>query len=242
MSQKLLVVGDKLASVAAVLDCLGLEITQMADSLDALREIAQRRFSLVVYSTPSFSAELLNFCVALRTVDPEIPFAVSSGKTGPAERAAVLNKGADEVLDTELSQVEQLARVAALLRRGAYKKPLEFSFGQEQYSKSYRIDDLEVDIDKKQAWMRGKLLSLTPTEYNLLETLALHSGKTLSQSQLSDKIWGYDSDVYENNIKWHVCRLRKKLGVNRSAPEYILTVRNRGYRLRLPEETAAISC
>ena len=228
MRQSVLVVGTCPEPIDAIVTQLGVKVERANDFEAVLRQASEYQSRLIIYSNVHASIELFDFCIALRNVHRVVPLVVAMRHSTIQDRVMALETGADDFLDLELPRIELRARLAALLRRVEIGRNWQCSKAERRI---YEIDTLEIDLDHKEARLDGIPLALSPTEYSILETLALQPGKTVSRSTLSDSLWGYDSDVYDDNIKWHICRLRKKLTADATAPEYIATVRNRGYRL-----------
>jgi two-component system KDP operon response regulator KdpE len=90
---------------------------------------------------------------------------------------------------------------------------------------------LIVDADNSQVTVRGKPVSLTPTEYQLLLTLAENAGRILSHEQLLSRVWGPEYVGEPGYVKRYIWYLRQKIEADPSAPEYIITERGFGYKL-----------
>jgi two-component system alkaline phosphatase synthesis response regulator PhoP len=228
MKLSVLVLGTAAEQIGTLLRQQGVLVELSPEPKTGLSDGWERTYNLIIYSCHSTSVELFDFCIALQNRNRTIPLVIAAQHSTLQDRVLALEIGADDFLTLELPEIELRARLAALLRRLTIDRNLRSPTAERRI---FKTDELEIDLDQKQARLAGKPLGLSPTEYSILETLALHPGKTISRSTLSDSLWGYDSDVYDDNIKWHICRLRKKLNPTSSAPEYIATVRNRGYRL-----------
>jgi DNA-binding response OmpR family regulator len=116
--------------------------------------------------------------------------------------------------------LEFLARVEALLRRS-----------QPRVSTGiYRLEDLEIDGDRRTAAVAGAEVSLSPLEFDLLNALAQRRGNLVSRAELLKEVWGYRSGIESRTVDTHIAKLRAK--IDRGARSRIVTVRKRGYRLR----------
>jgi len=91
---------------------------------------------------------------------------------------------------------------------------------------------IEVDLDRHEARVSGRRVTLTLTEFRLLADMLRHSGRVRSRDVLMTEVWGYDSQAMSRTIDTHVRRLRQKLG---PAADWIDTVRGIGYRIQAPE-------
>ena len=95
----------------------------------------------------------------------------------------------------------------------------------------YVFDELVVDGDHSQVTVRGKRVSLTPTEFQLLVTLAENAGRILSHEQLLSQVWGPEYVGESGYVKRYIWYLRQKIEDDPSDPQYILTERGFGYKL-----------
>lgn len=137
------------------------------------------------------------------------------------DKLEALTLGADDYILKPFSPIEMVARVKAVLRRSA------LSAGTN--TGPIRLGPLEVDVRETLVKIAGKRLSLTPSEYSILEHLALHPNSTVSRSELLEVIVS-DSEVHERIIDAHMSNLRRKF-IAAGALEMIETVRGIGYRL-----------
>jgi len=117
--------------------------------------------------------------------------------------------------------ISLLSRVEALLR-------------QLEAAARIRVGDLELEPNSSRAWKMGKLLSLSPREFQLLKHFAGQRNRILSRDYLLREVWGYEANVSSRTVDVHVAWLRQKLG-----PQYIQTVRGEGYRFSVPEPMPA---
>ncbi len=99
------------------------------------------------------------------------------------------------------------------------------------------IGKLTIDLARKRVKLRGRWISLPPTQYRLITTLALHRGQVVGYPELLKEVWGYNGDENEARelLKVHVRLIRRKLGLNPQTGEYLRAVRGFGYMLVDPE-------
>jgi DNA-binding response OmpR family regulator len=104
--------------------------------------------------------------------------------------------------------------------------------GEEEYEglPEVRFGDLLVDFVRHQVRVRGKHVSLTPSEFKLLEVLIREPGRAFSRLELLDRVFGYDFEGFERTVDVHVMNLRRKIEPNRKNPTYIKTVYGMGYK------------
>lgn len=141
------------------------------------------------------------------------PVLMLTARDGIRDRVRGLDGGADDYLTKPFDLAELLARVRALIRRGA-DKPLA------------RLDlrGAAIDLAARTVSRGGETVPLTPREYGLVEYLALHRGEVVSRTALYDHLFGEDDDTLSNLLDVHVSNIRKKLG-----HDFILTRRGHGY-------------
>lgn len=158
-------------------------------------------------------------CEEIRKAGVETPILMLTAKDGEYDEADALDIGADDFLRKPFSLVVLIARLRALLRRGAGRAKA-----------SLRVGDLELDLSTKCAVRSGRRIELTPREFALLEYLMYNAGTVLTKAQILDHVWspGFLGD--ENVVEVYIGYVRKKI----DAPfdrKLISTVRGVGYRI-----------
>jgi DNA-binding response OmpR family regulator len=153
---------------------------------------------------------------ALRAEKNWVPVLMLSAKDGEYDQADGLDCGADDYLTKPFSYVVLVARLRALLRRGAPERPSVLTVGE-----------LTLDPARRRVTSGGEEIVLTAREYALLEYLMRRPGQVVSKTELLDHVWDASIDTAPNAVEVYVGYLRRKLG--RDALE---TVRGAGYRLR----------
>lgn len=144
-----------------------------------------------------------------------IPVLLLTARDSWRDKVDGLDAGADDYLAKPFVMAELLARIRALIRRGAGKATPMLSIGP-----------VEFDTRTKTAFLNGDQVTLTAQESRVLEMLMLHAGRPLSRTELSEHVYGYDEDRDSNTIEVFIRRLRRKLGA-----AFIQTERGRGYRV-----------
>ena len=165
-------------------------------------------------------------CRRIRQQSP-IPILMLTARAGEEDIVAGLAMGADDYVTKPFSPRELVARVQTLFRRcGSGLAPC-------LQVQSWNGDDLEVDFSAHTVLKGGKAVSLTPTEFQVLATLARHPDKVFTRAELVDRVLGTDFDGYDRTIDSHVKNLRAKIETDTADPVYILTIRGLGYRFGL---------
>lgn len=161
-------------------------------------------------------------CRELRR-NSDVPIIMLTARDDEIDRISGLTLGADDYVVKPFSPRELVARVKAILRRTAPRSGFQ---GQKLISK-----DLVLDLEKRTVTLKGRFLSLTPHEYNLLKALMTAPGRVFTRSELIDRIYPRnEATVIDRVIDVHIGKLRQKIEANQSTPAYILTVRGVGYQ------------
>ena len=158
-------------------------------------------------------------CSTLREEGIWTPILMLTAKDGELDEAEALDLGADDYLTKPFSYVVLVARLRALLRRGAPERPAILEAG-----------DLRYDPSSKRVWREGSEIDLTAREMALLEFLLRRKGEVVSKREIIDHVWDYDFEGDPNIVEVYVGHLRNKLDrpFERNS---IQTVRGSGYRL-----------
>jgi len=120
------------------------------------------------------------------------------------------------------------ARIRALLRRG--RAPSDGGSGSENQDSLLTVGSLSLDLHAYQVHVGGKIVQLTPTEFDLLYHLMTHPGEVFSSPQLLQQVWGYPPSAGDpSTVRWHIKNLRAKIEPDPSHPVYICTVPRHGY-------------
>lgn len=154
----------------------------------------------------------------------KVPILVLSARGQEQDKVRALDAGADDYLTKPFGVNELVARIRVALRHAAAE-------GGGIEEPVFVLDQLRVDVARRQVFVRDEERHLTPTEYRLLTTLMKHAGKVMTHRQLLLEVWGPDS-TYENHyLRVYVGQLRQKLELDPARPRYILTEPGVGYRL-----------
>jgi len=218
---RILVVEDDLAlqdQLARRLRAAGYALDAASDGQEGLYYAREFDYDAAVIDLGLAKLDGLGLITAIRADERRFPILILTARGHWQDKVAGLEAGADDYLTKPFHMEELLARLNALVRRAAgFATPV------------IRTGPLSLDTAKKQALLDGTPVALTAYEYNLLEYLALNSGRVVSKAELTDHLYDQDFDRDSNVIEVFVGRLRKKL----HPVNPIHTARGQGYRFSL---------
>ena len=224
----ILVVDDELSVVEVVALYLrrdGFEVRIARDGREALTAIQERLPALVVLDVMLPELDGLEIMRRLRgNAFTDVPVILLTARSQEVDRIFGLEMGADDYVTKPFSPAELLSRVKAVLRRT--HKPR--SDTQDQKPLDY--GDIKINPQTRLATVRGKEVTLTATEFDLLWYLAEHPRHVFSRDQLMDEVWGFSDYLDPSTVTVHMRRLREKLEIDPSKPEWLITVWGVGYK------------
>ena len=227
---KILVVDDEQAvreSLRRSLRFNGYEVLTANDGLEAVATVRAENPELLILDVMMPNMDGLEVCRTLRSEGWDRPILVLTARDGVSDRVSGLDAGADDYLPKPFALEELLARVRSLVRRAsadsiAAEAPVESKLS---------FEDLELDADTREVSRGGRAISLTRTEFALLQLLMENPRKVLSRSKILEEVWGYDFPTSGNALEVYIGYLRKKTE-GESDARLIHTVRGVGYVLR----------
>ena len=235
MPIRILVVDDDPAMVGAITALVSTEGHQVVTAYDgdtAIRRWREERPDLILLDLAMPGLDGYSIARQLRDAGAAIPIIVVSGEIAEAAKVRALDIGADDYLTKPFGKGELLARIRAALRRAAAPASLPDAAGYRPgASGSLEVGPLVMDRGRHIVRAAGRVLDLTPTEYRLLEALALHGGEVVLRDALLRAGWPDDPDPDPLWLKPHLARLRRKLQLAGGPP--VVSVRAVGWRLGL---------
>ena len=209
------------------LEHAGFAVLTASDGAAALTTWRARRPDALVLDLGLPRVDGLDVVRAIRR-ESTVPIVILTARGDETDRVSGLELGADDYVVKPFSPKELVARVRAVLRR-ADAKPMS--------DERIAAGDLELDLARRRVTAAGRRVDLTPTEFELLATLAREPGRVWTRSQLLDAIHGFSLETYERAIDGHIRNLRRKLEPDDAAgtPRYVRTVHGVGYALAEPE-------
>ena len=229
MNESILLVEDDSqihGMVAEHLKKEGYRVTSAYDGEEAVRHFSQGGVHLVILDLMLPSANGLDLLQQFRR-DSHLPILIMSAKDSDVDKAIGLGFGADDYIGKPFSLVELAARVKAMLRRSN-----EYSQPESAASPDIiTVSDLEISMDQFLVTKKGKEISLTAKEFQILRLLASHPNQVFTKGQLFERVWNEPYYGDDNVINVHIRRLRGKIEDDPSSPTYIKTVWGIGYKL-----------
>ncbi|PHV68604.1 response regulator transcription factor [Williamsia muralis] len=223
---RILVVDDDRAvreSLRRSLTFNGYTVLTAGDGVEALEKINSDRPEAVVLDVMMPRLDGLEVCRRLRSTGDDLPILVLTARDSVSERVAGLDAGADDYLPKPFALEELLARLRALMRR-ATAEPLTDS-------EAMTFEDLTMDPVTRDVTRGERSISLTRTEFALLEMLMANPRRVLTRSRILEEVWGYDFPTSGNALEVYVGYLRRKTEAEGES-RLIHTVRGVGYVLR----------
>ncbi len=222
--EKILVVDDDRDILKVVQENLrleGFEALTASSGAEALKAASRSGPDLIILDLMLPDMDGLQVCRRVRQ-DSDVPIIMLTARDRVSDRVLGLETGADDYVIKPFDTMELMARVRALLRRrkGMARELVE-------------VEELRVDLRRREVWVKEKPVRLTFKEFELLQTLISHAGEPLSRDFIRQQAWK-NAPLYDwsRTIDMHVKRLRHKLEKDPENPRFILTVPGVGYKFR----------
>jgi two-component system, OmpR family, response regulator MprA len=223
---RILVVDDERAvreSLQRALELEGYGVELASDGEQALARLgAGNTCDAVILDVLMPGIDGLEVCRRLRSKGSTVPILMLTARAEVDSRVAGLDAGADDYLPKPFALAELLARLRALIRR---------STGDDAVGEVLSFSDLELDPGTREVTRSGHGISLTRTEFSLLELFLRNPRQVLTRSLIFERVWGYDFGPTSNSLDVYIGYLRRKTEEG-GAPRLIHTVRGVGYALR----------
>jgi DNA-binding response OmpR family regulator len=215
---RVLVVEDEKRMAAALkrgLEAEGFAVDVANDGVDGEWLATSQPHDVIVLDVMLPGIDGLMLCRRLRDQGVWAPILVLTARDTDRDEAEALDTGADDFLSKPFSYTVLLARLRALLRRGAPERPAVL-----------QVADLEIDPAARRVRRADEDLALTAKEFSVLEFLVRRKGEVVSKGEILEHVWDFAYDGGPNVVEVHVSSLRRKIGA-----EMIETVRGGGYRV-----------
>jgi DNA-binding response OmpR family regulator len=206
------------------LEIEGYRVIAVSNGLEALERLKSDLPDLVVLDVMMPEMDGFETLRRIREVS-SVPVLMLTVRSEESDRIRGLEIGADDYLTKPFSPRELQSRIKALLRRTFMPSP----------ARKTRIvvdDDLTLDFNSAEVFVRGEKVALRPTEYRLLYHLVNNAGRLMTHEALLAKVWGPEYRDESHYLRLYITYLRQKLERDPAQPRYILTERGMGYRFR----------
>ena len=226
---KILVVDDDQSvrdSLRKSLTFNGYDVVSATDGEDALARVRQESPDLLILDVEMPTLDGLAVCRELRSTGSDVLILMLAEKADVADRVAGLDAGADDFMAKPYALEEILARVRSLHRRS-----VRTAVAQNAEVKPLAFEDLSLNPETREVSRGGRHISLTRTEFALLELLLKNQRKVLSRTKILEEVWGYDFPTSGNALEVYIGYLRRKTEEGDES-RLIHTVRGVGYVLR----------
>jgi two-component system KDP operon response regulator KdpE len=226
---RVLVVDDEpqiVRGLQIILRGAGYTVEAAQTKAEALAVLGSRPPDALVLDLVLPDGEGVEVCAEVRRFS-RLPILVLSAVGDEREKVRALDAGADDYITKPFGTDELLARLRAVLRRA-----VEPGAGSELI-----VGDLTIDVLDRRVTRGGAEVHLTPIEFDIVRVLAHHLGRLVTHRQLLRDVWGPEYGQETHYLRVHIARIRAKLELNPSRPEYLITEPGVGYRLRDPADS-----
>lgn len=202
----------------------GFEATVVADGPSALAEFERSGADIVLLDLMLPGMSGTDVCKQLRARS-SVPVIMVTARDSEIDKVVGLELGADDYVTKPYSARELIARIRAVLRRGADTDDGSIGDGVLE------AGPVRMDVERHVVSVNGEQITLPLKEFDLLEYLMRNSGRVLTRGQLIDRVWGADYVGDTKTLDVHVKRLRSKIESDPANPVHLVTVRGLGYKL-----------
>ena len=201
----------------------GYEVTAATDGEEALEAVQKEFIDLIVLDIMMPKVDGVEVCRRIREWS-DIPIIILSARGDENDKVKCLELGADDYLTKPFGIAELMARINTAFR---HRGDTTVAPAQANFT----CDGLEINFAKRRVTVNGSEITLTPTEYSLLQQLAVNSDKVLTHSMLLHSVWGNEYSSEKEYLRVFVGRLRRKLEPDPKNPRYNQTVPGVGYHI-----------
>jgi two-component system, OmpR family, response regulator RegX3 len=199
----------------------GYEVEVAATGPEALQTFERTGADLVLLDLMLPGLSGTEVCRELRTRS-HVPIIMVTARDSEVDKVVGLELGADDYVTKPFSSRELVARIRAVLRRGAEPKKMMLNVVE--------AGPVRMDVERHVVTVDGNQVALPLKEFDLLELLLRNAGRVLTRGQLIDRVWGADYVGDTKTLDVHVKRLRAKIEPDPASPKYLVTVRGLGYK------------
>ena len=206
------------------LEMSGFSIDTATDGQMGLNMALKSDYELIILDVMMPKMDGFEVCQNIRKVNKKVPILLLTAKGAIEDKVKGFNCGADDYLVKPFDIQELLGRVRALLRRNA-------PAGNTSTNETLSLGEIKLFPESLETSIKGQIIKLTPTEFEILYCLMQYANKAVSLTTLLNEVWGYDEDEDVRMVRVHVGGLRQKIETNPKHPEFLHTVTGVGYKL-----------
>ena len=226
---QVLVVDDEpryLKLVRYNLEAAGYEVLTTASGEEALSLVAGKTPDLIILDIRLPGIDGYEVCTRIREFS-SVPIIMLTAKGEEQEKVQGLRLGADDYVTKPFGAEELMARVETVLRRSRIPEVKALPI--------LTVGELSIDFVQRKVTIGGQEVSLSPTEYRLLQCLAVNAGRVIIQEELQEKVWGPEYRERYEGLRVYIRRLRQKIEKDPEHPIYVVTKPGVGYMLASPD-------
>ncbi len=202
----------------------GYDVSTAGDGVQGLESARAQKPDFIILDVMLPKMNGFEVCRILRQ-EMTVPIFILTAKDDEIDKVVGLDLGADDYLTKPFKMRELLARIRAIFRRAEIRDS-----GTAGSEGLIRTTDMEIDTARHKVTLKGKLLELTPREFELLSFLVKNPGIVFNREQLLEKVWGYDYAGDTRTVDVHIRWLREKIEPNPEEPKRLITLRGVGYK------------
>ena len=206
------------------LEMSGFSIDTATDGQMGLNMALKSDYELIILDVMMPKMDGFEVCQNIRKVNKKVPILLLTAKGAIEDKVNGFNCGADDYLVKPFDIQELLVRIRALLRRNA-------PVGNTSTNETLSLGEIKLFPESLETSIKGQIIKLTPTEFEILYCLMQYANKAVSLTTLLNEVWGYDEDEDVRMVRVHVGGLRQKIETNPKHPEFLHTVTGVGYKL-----------
>jgi two-component system response regulator RegX3 len=225
---RILVVDDErdiLDPLRYALEREGFDVATAESGLAALERARSATFDVVVLDLMLPDVSGMDVCRTLRS-ESDVPIVMLTARDAEVDRVLGLELGADDYVTKPYSTAELVSRIRAMIRRR--------ELDRASTTATLSVAGIEIDLDRHDVTVDGRLVQLTPSEFRILRLLAEEPGRVHSREQIMEHLWRTPYIGDARACDTHVSNLRRKIERDPAHPSRIVTVREIGYRLNGP--------
>ena len=230
----ILVVEDEDAIRTGLVDVLvyhGYAVEEAIDGREGLEKSSKGNYDLILLDVMLPYLDGFEICRQIREQDREQAVIMLTARASDDDIINGLKLGADDYVSKPFSVAQLVLRIQAVLRRS---RPEIEENGIIYLGRSEHADEkLVIDVKSLSGDRQGEMIAFTRKEMDILQYLYVNHDRPISREELLSKVWGYakDLDLETRTVDIHIAKLRRKIEINPSAPEFLVTVRGAGYKL-----------